>query len=92
MTTSTFDVLDENEVSLEMGPNPMQDFMLITSSPDKPILDVAVYNMAGKLVKGSTNVNNNQYLLRRTQHMNNGMYVVQLRFKEGIVSKKIMLK
>jgi hypothetical protein len=92
MATSTNEVLSAEEVNFQMGPNPMKEFMTITTAPDQPMLDVAVYNMSGKLMKGSMNVNNNQYLLRRTPHMTPGMYVLQVRFKDGFVSKKIMLE
>jgi len=92
MATSTNDVLTAAEVGFEMGPNPMRDYMTITTAPDQPMLDVAVYNMSGKLIKGSMGVNNNQYQLSRTPQMTPGMYVLQVRFKDGFVSKKIMLE
>lgn len=92
MATSTNEVLSAEEVNFQMGPNPMKEFMTITTAPDQPMLDVAVYNMSGKLMKGSMGINNNQYLLKRTPHMTPGMYVLQVRFKDGFVSKKIMLE
>jgi len=92
MATSTNEVLSAAEVGFEMGPNPMREYMTITTAPDQPMLDVAVYNMSGKLMKGSMGVNNHQFLLKRTPHMTPGMYVLQVRFKDGFVSKKIMLE
>lgn len=92
MATSTNEVLSADAVDLEMGPNPMADHMFVRSAADKPMLDIAVYDMSGKLVQGLMGINDYQYLLRRTSNMRSGLYVVQVRFKEGYVSKKIMLE
>ncbi len=92
MATSTNEVLTAAEVGFEMGPNPMKEYMTINTAPDQPMLDIAVYNMSGKLMKGAMGVNNNQYILQRTPHMTPGMYILQVRFKDGFVSKKIMLE
>lgn len=92
MATSTNEVLSAEEVQLEIGPNPMSDYMFVRSAQDKPMLDIAVYDMSGKLVQGLMGINDNQYVIRRSANMDSGIYVVQVRFKEGFVSRKIVLE
>jgi hypothetical protein len=87
--SSTENVLSANDVQLQMMPNPAYDRVTLQSGVDHPIQDVQVFDMSGRLVKSDLNVQNNFITLHR-DGLANGVYIVKLRFEEGVVTQKLI--
>lgn len=73
---------------INIYPNPSNGE--INLQGDKEIVNVAVYNLLGKQVLSKT-INANEAQLN-LEHLPKGMYVVNLVFEEGSLSKKLILE
>lgn len=87
--SSTKDVISASDVQLQMMPNPAYDQVRIQTSLDFPIQDVQVFDLSGKMVKSAINLKNSSYNLQR-DNLSKGMYIVKLRFEQGIVTQKLI--
>ncbi|MEM9918222.1 MAG: T9SS type A sorting domain-containing protein [Bacteroidota bacterium] len=85
--TNTQEIL---EVGLTMMPNPATDRVQFFTT-EAPIQGIRLYDVSGKLMQDVRNINDYAYDLYRYD-LPPGMYVAQLRFKEGTISRKIMFK
>ncbi len=86
---SSLDELTETEVGLQMSPNPSADFINIQTKADFPVEDVAIYDMNGKYLSGAFGLRQNSFQINRNG-LNSGIYVVKFRFREGVVTRKIV--
>ena len=84
-------VLADSDVSLAVAPNPAGDQAVFTTDADYPMEAIQVFDMNGRLVRSYTNVNNSVFFMNR-QELTGGMYVVKIRFEDGILAKKLMFK
>lgn len=87
--TSTEEVT-EKEVGLMISPNPADDQFILRSAADSPMLGVELYDINGRLVQKHRFENTYYYIHR--QDLPNGMYVARIRFKEGIIARKVMFR
>ncbi len=81
--------LNEQEVGLQLGPNPATDFVRVTTNAEFPIQHIYVYDMAGRLVKAYTSLHTNDFTIQRNV-LPAGMYVATFHFKEGRVTKQLL--
>jgi len=91
LATSTQDIIQAEEVELTISPNPVSDRIFVTSGANYPMKDVALYNLEGRLQRAKLRVDNNTVTMRRGD-LPPGIYVLQVRFEEGMVSKKLVLR
>jgi hypothetical protein len=84
-------LLIDSDVSLAVAPNPAGDQAVITTDADYPMQAIQVFDMNGRLVRSYTNVNNSVFFMNRKE-LTGGMYVVKIRFEDGILAKKLMFK
>jgi hypothetical protein len=89
--SSTEELLPKESFQLEAWPNPATDYVVFKSEEDHPIEDIAIYNLEGRLLKVVMGVNNHQYEFQR-KDLPPGMYVAKLKFKEGVLSQKIIFR
>lgn len=87
--SSTKEVISASDVQLQMMPNPAYDQVRIQTGTDFPIQDVQVFDLSGKMVKSAINLKDSNYTLQRG-NLSKGMYIVKLRFEQGIVSQKLI--
>ncbi len=88
---SSVDILDASKVELEMYPNPASDYVVFRTAEEMPIKDIAIYNIEGRLMRVVMDINNHAYEFQR-KNLAPGMYVVKMRFDEGILSKKLVIR
>ena len=88
LATSVQEVISAEKVELKFGPNPTADVMWFQSSAKSKMLDIAIYDMQGKMVRAAMDINSSSYEFNRG-NLPAGTYVMQIRFDEGIVAKKI---
>jgi len=86
---SSLDELTETEVGLQMAPNPSADFINIQTKADFPVEDVAIYDLNGKYLSGAFGLRQNSFQINRNG-LNSGIYVVKFRFREGVITRKIV--
>lgn len=75
-------------LSLDIYPNPVSDHAIIESS--EPIQNVTVVNAIGQVVYTQNNVNDSVITLN-TQQYAAGMYIVTVKSKSGISTKRISI-
>ncbi len=86
--TGLEDIAPENML---VAPNPATDVVNINLA-DNQIHSIRLFDLAGKLVKEVRAVNATQYQLHR-EDISNGLYIIQIRDKEGKIGvEKILLK
>ena len=81
--------LSQTEVGLSLAPNPANQFINIQTNSDFPILDIEVYDLQGRRVRAVNNIQQNSFRLDRNG-LSSGLYVTKLRFREGILTQKII--
>lgn len=81
-------LVKDDQIKVTVAPVPSSwDVNFNTES--SPILDIELYDFAGRQVQAIKSINNTQYQLKRNS-LPNGVYVAKLRFKEGVMAKKIV--
>ena len=89
--TSSISTLEEAEVGLKLAPNPISDEFTIRVNRNTPIRSMSLYNMNGQEITRWNRINH--YELRAERHgLSSGMYVIHLRFDDGIITKKLIFK
>ncbi|MEZ4895822.1 MAG: T9SS type A sorting domain-containing protein [Saprospiraceae bacterium] len=88
-TTSSVDLLTGPDVQLRISPNPATSNLRIQTGGDNPILDAAIFNLAGMQLYGKNGLNHNQIEFDRG-NLPAGTYLLRLRFQQGVVTEKIV--
>ncbi len=83
------DPSDEAAISLSVFPNPASQTVRFTSNPSEPIQGIQLFDLSGKLVKTETGIESNIYSMQRGQ-LSNGIFIAKIRFKDSILSRKIV--
>lgn len=88
---SSTETLAKQDFELTIMPNPASEEVVIRSEVNQPIEAIELFDMSGRLVQSFYNVNNHYFFLRKNS-LPDGIYVAKLRFKEGIVARKIVFR
>ncbi len=80
--------LDAADVGLVISPNPTQNVAYIRTDNNN-FNEVRVFDLQGRLVAAEDGLNTSFYKLDR-DGLPEGMYAVQIRFKEGIITQKLI--
>ena len=88
--SSTKDLVDAN-VNLKMVPNPATVDMNITVSDETPIRSITLFDISGRAIRTTNNVNASFYNLRR-ESLQDGLYLIKLNFDKGTLTKKIIFE
>lgn len=87
-TTSTL-TLSTTENAITVYPNPTKNVInIISHNSDNEIINCELYNMQGQLVFGGNTIANNRLQLQTT-HLKQGLYLLKIKTKNGIVSRKV---
>ena len=89
--TSSISTLQEAEVGLQLAPNPISDQFTIRVNRTTPIRSMSLYNMNGQEITRWNRINHHELSAQRAG-LSSGMYVIHLRFDEGIITKKLIFK
>ncbi len=89
LMTSTEELLDENRIEVKVSPNPAPDFVLVQTPDANPIQSLEVYDFNGKRVQWRHNVDNNFVRIDRNG-LPSGLYMIKLKFEEGVIAKKVV--
>lgn len=83
------DIVDDNIVQLQFGPNPAREEIFFRTNFEHPMQEIRVFDLKGLMVQSHLRINAHQYNLERGD-LPPGIYLARLRFKEGILTKKIV--
>ena len=81
--------LTADALSLEFGPNPVRDRLLVKSSADNPLLSWALYDLSGKQLSGAQTGNTLSFNISLAGFAP-GIYIMQIKTQNGIVPLKIV--
>lgn len=90
LVASTNEVTDA-QVNLRLAPNPATAEINITVADDKPVKSYAIYDISGRMLRNMNDVNSSFVSVRR-ENLQDGMYLIQLRFEEGVLTKKVIFE
>jgi photosystem II stability/assembly factor-like uncharacterized protein len=88
---SSIKVLEAEDVSLKVSPNPTSRFLNIEYANDFKPTFLTIYNASGKTVFTQTNLSTASQRID-LQGFENGVYLVQLKNTEGVVAQKIVVQ
>lgn len=91
LTSDVEDIISATDVELNTFPNPATDRVNIQTAEAFPVQDLYIYDMNGKYITGQFGLNSTQFNLYRGT-LPKGMYVMKLRFKEGVVATQLMFQ
>ncbi len=83
--------LEANEVDLIVAPNPVSSQVGLTSNATTPMRSIQLYDFSGKLLRDYPRVNNDLFFISRGD-LPSGMYVIQIYFDGGVVTKKLVFE
>lgn len=83
--------VEAGEIGLSVSPVPAISEVKFQTLADHPIKSVYVYDVRGKLVQGHTDINTSTFTMPRHQ-LQAGFYIAQVRTKDYIVSKQIIIQ
>jgi hypothetical protein len=89
LSTGVEDLISATDVDLKTAPNPASDRVHISTALEYPIQDLAIYDLNGKYITGQFGMNSSEFNLYRGT-LPRGLYIMKLRFKEGVVATKLM--
>lgn len=82
--------VDGQSVGLVFGPNPMKEAITFRTNEQNPMTEIYVYDLEGKLVKAHTEINASNFTMQRNQ-LKSGFYLAQVRMKDKMVTKQIII-
>lgn len=77
-------------VDIQIAPNPAADIVRI-STGDRIVEDAQVFDLNGRLLHTFNGIRHNEFELLRN-NLAKGMYLVKLRFEDGVATAKVMFK
>ena len=90
LVASTNEVTDA-QVNLKLAPNPATSEINISVAENKPVKSYAIYDISGRMLRNMNDVNSSFVSVRR-ENLQDGMYLIQLRFEEGVLTKKVIFE
>ncbi len=88
---STEDLISSAQVDLNVFPNPSSGSIFFQAEGESPILGIQLFDLNGRLVHNVEGLRDPQYVLRRGS-LPAGTYIAQIRFEEGVVAERLVLK
>ena len=77
----------EVPVGIKLYPNPAEDYAIITSK--EPILEVKVYDAAGKLLQSLASPEGKNSVHLKTESLGKGMYIVRIKTTKQVYEQKL---
>lgn len=85
------EVGEMNEVDVSIYPNPSTGALNLVSKGNNPIEKVEFYSTSGQLVRQENKIGSGLYTISEL-NLAAGMYIVNVHFNDGLVTKKLMIR
>jgi hypothetical protein len=90
--SSTEDVMiDEDRVQLQIAPNPASERIFISSKTQVAMEQIQLFDMNGLFLRSYNNIDHHQYEIQRGE-LPPGMYLLKVRFADGIAVKQVIIQ
>ncbi|MBK9257646.1 MAG: T9SS type A sorting domain-containing protein [Saprospiraceae bacterium] len=89
LVVSSVKDLTDTDVQLNMSPNPAATFVNISVNETTPIKSISVFDITGRNMRTFSNINQSTYQLQRGD-LKDGIYIIQMSFEKGVLSKKVI--
>ncbi|MEL7220677.1 MAG: T9SS type A sorting domain-containing protein, partial [Bacteroidota bacterium] len=86
---NTEELIDDSLHGLSVAPNPAVDRILVQTNPSHPMEAIQVFDMNGRFVRSHFGIDNHQYHIERGD-LPNGIYLLKVKFAEGISIRRIV--
>lgn len=83
------DLLSSNQV--QIVPNPAQSVLQFNADADHMIQSVELFDISGRMVHSTYNINQSNFEMQRGNIVT-GMYVAKVRFRDGIVARRVVFE
>jgi len=83
---------EPNILSVNVFPNPAQDFVNIQMGGEELINHVSLFDLSGKLIQTIDGLQANQYELRFAYPLPQGMYMLRIGSDERVITKRLVIK
>ncbi len=87
--SSTTNLLSDSQV--QIVPNPAQSVMTFSADADHLIQSVELFDISGRTVRSVFNINQPSFEMQRG-NLVTGMYVAKIRFRDGIVARRVVFE
>ena len=87
----TNEIIKGESVGLNIAPNPATSEIYLKTFEDKPMLDVFLFDMSGRMMETYIDIRQNNLIIERGD-LPRGMYTVRIRFEEGMAVQKIVFE
>ncbi|MBB4080156.1 hypothetical protein GGR28_002786 [Lewinella aquimaris] len=91
VSTSTENLISSASVGLDVFPNPGTAGFTVRAAEQHLIRQIDVFDISGRRVAQIRNIDQSTYTLDRGG-LNNGQYILQLRFDQGTTARKVFLR
>ncbi len=91
LISSTNDVISNQQIGLEVFPNPVGEGFTVRTAEGHPIRTLRVLDMNGRVVLNLTDVNATSRFVSRG-NLPRGAYLLQLQLEEGTTARKLILE
>jgi hypothetical protein len=89
IVVSTEELIDDSLYGLSVAPNPAVDRALVQTNPTHPMEAIQLFDMNGRYIRSHYGIDNHQYYIDRGD-LPTGIYLVKVKFKEGISVRKLI--
>ncbi|MEM9258785.1 MAG: T9SS type A sorting domain-containing protein [Bacteroidota bacterium] len=89
--SSTNDLLSNQQIGLEVFPNPASAGFTVRTAENHPIRSLRIMDMNGRIVFNQTKVNSINHFVNRG-NLPRGAYILQLQLDEGTTARKLILE
>lgn len=83
--------VSDAEIGLTLSPVPFNQVLYFETKPEHPMKTISIFDVHGKLIKAHTDINSNTFNMPK-HPLQAGFYVAQIRTKDKIVTKQIIVQ
>ena len=86
-----FSVEENTASSVNVYPNPTSGVITFVAENNNPLSSIVFYSLEGKVVRTEANINASTFVISNLD-LPKGIYFANVLFKEGSISKKVVIK
>jgi hypothetical protein len=88
---SDIEEINPAEIQFSLSPNPASDRIDISTIEDHLLQSVSMFDLQGRLVLKRISIGQHKYSFE-VGHLSSGMYVLRAQYKDGFISKKLVIE
>lgn len=85
----TEELIDDSLFGLNVSPNPAVDRALVQTNPSHPMEAIQIFDINGRYIRSHYGIDNHQFYVDRGD-LAPGLYLIKVKFEEGISVRKLI--